>query len=295
MTALIRQFIHSAHRNNTPVALDLDDYIFDPDVYRESAIFDLLDPLERVLHLRMAHAIQMTLKMVDVATVSTSELRDAITSTGKQAIMIPNAISPDMIQSFASSTSHSQNRQPHDAIIIGYLSGTSTHHRDVQSILPAIGHILHQHPTVRLLLAGPLSLNSSFENQFRHRIIRSELVNWEQLSTLYHPLDINLAPLELYNVFCNAKSPIKYLEAALAQTPTIASSTRAFREVIRHGETGYLATTTEDWINSLEQLIASESLRKQIGHAAFQDIQKNYLLENTRSIWTDMLSNGITG
>ena len=54
-------------------------------------------------------------------------------------------------------------------------------------------------------------------------------------------LDVNLAPLAPGSVFNEAKSAIKWLEAALVATPTVASPTEPYVAAIDHGRTGLLA------------------------------------------------------
>ena len=50
--------------------------------------------------------------------------------------------------------------------------------------------------------------------------------------------------------------------------PTIASSTGPFRRAIRHGETGFLATTLADWRETLTRLVDDPPLRRQVSRAA---------------------------
>ena len=80
-------------------------------------------------------------------------------------------------------------------------------------------------------------------------------VPFRQLPDELARFDINLAPLETGNVYCEAKSELKYFEAALVEVPTIASPTVPYEEAIRHGETGYLARTAEEWFECLDTLV----------------------------------------
>jgi glycosyltransferase involved in cell wall biosynthesis len=80
--------------------------------------------------------------------------------------------------------------------------------------------------------------------------------------------DVNLAPLEIGNPYCEAKSELKYYQAALVGVPTIASATQPFREAIKHGETGFLASTGEEWHRSLTALLEDPTLRKNVATAA---------------------------
>ena len=88
--------------------------------------------------------------------------------------------------------------------------------------------------------------------------------------------DINTAPLELGNPFCEAKSELKYFEAALAGVCTVASPTGPMRRAIRDGETGLLAGTEEEWYQALTRLVDEPAVQRRIGHAAYLDVLWSY-------------------
>ena len=73
-------------------------------------------------------------------------------------------------------------------------------------------------------------------------------VPWLELPGVLRDLDVNLAPLAPSSRFNEAKSAIKWLEAALVETPTVATPTGPFREAIEDGGTGLLATTPDEWV-----------------------------------------------
>ena len=67
-------------------------------------------------------------------------------------------------------------------------------------------------------------------------------------------VEINIAPLQ-DNVFTNCKSDLKFFEAAICGTITLASPTFAFRKAIEHGRTGFLVAPHE-WDEALHQAVA---------------------------------------
>jgi hypothetical protein len=97
-------------------------------------------------------------------------------------------------------------------------------------------------------------------------------VPWRQLPAVLAGLDINLAPLRSDNPFCQSKSEIKFMEAAMVRVPTIASPTDAFQTAIRNGENGVLAETTADWQGTLEEWIENPAERERIAANACQDV-----------------------
>src|SRR5690606_21254797 len=85
--------------------------------------------------------------------------------------------------------------------------------------------------------------------------------------------------LEQGNLFCRAKSEIKFVEAGLLGIPTVASRIDPFEQVIESGVNGFLAGSVIEWINALEELIQHPELRQTIGEAARQTVETHYSLE----------------
>ncbi len=57
------------------------------------------------------------------------------------------------------------------------------------------------------------------------------------------------------------------MEAALVETPTIASPTEPFRGAIDDGVTGLLARSDDDWAESISRLLDDDDLRRRTGRA----------------------------
>ena len=79
---------------------------------------------------------------------------------------------------------------------------------------------------------------------------------------------MNLAQLAPGSRFNEAKSAIKWLEAALVATPTVATPTTPFREAIDDGRTGMLASTPEEWVAAVVALLDDPLLRADVGSKA---------------------------
>jgi glycosyltransferase involved in cell wall biosynthesis len=56
-------------------------------------------------------------------------------------------------------------------------------------------------------------------------------------------------------------------------------------EIIRHGENGYLAAKTEEWVEIISQLIESPELRKQIGDEARATVVARYSVLSQRDVY----------
>lgn len=93
-------------------------------------------------------------------------------------------------------------------------------------------------------------------------------------------VDINIAPLEIGNPFCESKSELKFFEAGIVGVPTVAAATAPFVEAIADGIDGFVANGTEQWIAKLEKLILDENLRKEIGAKAREKAISRYTTIN---------------
>jgi hypothetical protein len=161
-------------------------------------------------------------------------------------------------------------------VVIGYFSGTGSHNRDFTLVAPVLAELMGRYPHLWLHLSGHLEIGGSLL-AYTDRIRRAPFVAWQELPSLVAQIDINLAPLELDNPFCQAKSEIKYTEAALVGVPTVASPTEAFVYAIHDGEDGWLAATADAWRQSLVRLIEQPALREQVGAAARRAVYAAYL------------------
>lgn len=84
-------------------------------------------------------------------------------------------------------------------------------------------------------------------------------------------LDIVLLPSEK-NRFSQCGPYTALLESAVFGIPAIASSYHPAKQVLKQGETGLLAETTEDWVRSILRLVKDKELREQMGKNALKSI-----------------------
>ena len=161
-------------------------------------------------------------------------------------------------------------------VTIFYGSGTKAHNQDFNDLAaPALLSVLVRHAHVRLIIAGHLALDARFDPSAErvHRLDFSDDLEayWEVLSGV----DINLAVLA-ESATTDAKSEIKWLEAAVCSVPSIVSATRTYREILVDGEDALLARTPEAWRTALERLIADPHLRRSIGRRAREKALAQY-------------------
>jgi hypothetical protein len=82
---------------------------------------------------------------------------------------------------------------------------------------------------------------------------------------------VSISPLEPRPLL-ETKSDAKYLDAARAGVPTIASPT-VYEEVIVEGENGLIARAPEDWARLLAQVLREPELQRRLGRNAWEDVR----------------------
>ena len=254
-----------------PVLFDIDDLIFDPELRAElDPMLTKVPGLDLDLYWQGIRRYRTTLEAADAYIGSTAMLCDQVTDlTGIPAYRWSNGVGRQVarISDFELYRPRKSGR-----VRIGYFSGTNTHNEDWAFVEPAIAAVLRQRPDVELWIGGLLDYSAALR-PFADRIRRLPLKPWTELPGALRDLDINLAPLEPGKTFNEAKSAIKWLEAALTRTPTVASPSLPFRESIQHGRTGMLAASVDEWVQVLLELIDDAPLRHRIGHAAREQAQ----------------------
>jgi glycosyltransferase involved in cell wall biosynthesis len=278
ITRPLRHTIDQMQAQGSLVVFDTDDLVFEPGLALWHRAVQQLPQAEQHLYHDGVRRYAATLDMSDAVLVSSPLLADLARLRHKPAFVLRNGFGREMTDLAQRLYAERRTRTRTDRLVIGYGSGTATHDADFQEVVPALLHVLATYPQVDLWLVGPLQLPGLLQ-PFVSRIHRRPLVPWQRWFETASHFDINLAPLENDNPFCRAKSAIKFTEAAALGIPTVASRTDPFEDAIRHGETGYLAHHTSDWIDALDRLIAQPNHRREMGEAAREDVRVEASLE----------------
>jgi O-antigen biosynthesis protein len=275
MSSAIERLIAAAQRLGKPVIYDTDDLIFEPDLIAAHRAVRSLSESDQKLYAEGVGRYLMTLQACDVVMTSTPVLADLARQRGKKAFVHRNSLGDEMLALANQLYEASSRRIGNSRVVIGYGSGTHTHDVDFVEATEALVHLLHQFPNAELWIAGPLNISQALEN-LGERVRRFPLTDWPGWFELASQLDIALAPLELDNIFCRAKSEIKFVEAGALRVPVVGSDVDPYRDSITQGEDGLLATSEKDWIDALSSLIESPERRREMGERARKTILQRY-------------------
>lgn len=274
-TVATRALLEAAGDLGLPRIACIDDLIFVDDP-RCLPDLDSLTPAERDEWRAGVRRYRATIARCDAFVAPTEPLVRMADGLGWRAHLHRNSVSPAELElGRRARDAAAAARDARGGPVLGYFSGTPSHDDDFASIARALRDVLVAEPSARLLLVGPLALPTELDG-LADRIDRRATVAWDALPELVASVDVSLAPLLAERPFAAAKGEIKYLEAAAAGVPVVATATAAYRHAIHDGENGLLATTQDEWRRALGALLADAALRERLGAAAARDVARRY-------------------
>lgn len=252
------EFVEQLRSRGATIVFDIDDLVFDESVIPYIDGYRHLTAEQQQGFINGVHAYRTFILNADMCTSTTGFLVDEMQKLGVPTYRVPNAISTENIRLFESINYQRKGRP--SPFVVGYYSGTKTHQADFAVAAPALIEFMKGNPDVVFRIVGEFDLTDwpDLVNwQYIHRagdiprVTRVGLMPHDVMVRDQFNCDVILAPLEIQNPFCEAKSELKFFEASLAKVPVIASATRTFVEATDGGRLAHLATTTQDWLQAL--------------------------------------------
>jgi len=278
-TPKIQKFIEKLKEKNKEIIFETDDLLFDPKYIQQQDFFKNANVSEKKFFENGISGEILTDPYVKICTTSTSFLAEKLRKYGKQVFVVPNKLSKKDIE-IAKKINSEIIRNNSEIIKIGYFSGTASHNKDFATIAGALLRIMEEHKNTELFLAGPLGIESELD-KFSKRIKQISYVQREKHFANIASVDINIAPLEIGNPFCESRSELKFFEAGIVKVPTVAAATQTFREATNDGADGFVANGEEEWFSKLEKLIVDKNLRRNMGEKAYQKAIEKYSVEKS--------------
>jgi glycosyltransferase involved in cell wall biosynthesis len=282
----VEDVVRIMRRTGAKIVFDIDDLLVDPDLARVDVIDGIRTTGATEHQWRESCAgFHSTMMAADYCTAPTEELAAHMRRFSVPTMILPNGFDRTCYQVSRRSVRRRRRRaKPDEMVRIGYAGGTFTHQRDFAVVAEAVAQVLRDRAQCRLVLFRKADANVHIVDIEEFKVFRGleDRIEWRnyvslpQLPEEMARFDVNIAPLETGNMFCEAKSELKFFEAALLDVPTIASPTGPYKRAISNGVTGFLADSYEDWYTSLSRLVDEPGLRNRIARAAHRDVLRRY-------------------
>lgn len=157
---------------------------------------------------------------------------------------------------------------------------------------PATAHYLE-------LLHGPLQTLAT-SVRFKLRVIGGgridipgvdvEPVAWSEATEAgaIRVCDVGVMPLP-DSAWERGKCGYKLIQYMASGLPVVASNVGVNPEIVRHGHSGFLASTGSEWVAGLTRLLNDSSLRTHMGHLGRQRVEQAYCIQRTGPRMAELL------
>ena len=167
----------------------------------------------------------------------------------------------------------------HTPVVIGWIGTTSNlfYLEKFRSVMASLSATLGDAILFRVVSGRAFPPNG----------VRVENVAWSLEQELSHVLsfDIGIMPLT-DDEWATGKSGFKAIYYQSVGIPVVSSP----NPVVRHGETGFLAASDQEWVEHLKRLVEDTALRQRMGAAARLHAEANFTLRKVYSVWREILS-----
>ena len=224
--------------------------VYEVRAFWEDAAVDHGTSRENGLRYRVSHALEtQAFRQADHITTICEGLRRDIVGRGiaeDRVTVIPNAVDAERFQLGGQPGKQLQTDLGLDGCrVLGFL-GSFYAYEGLNLLLDAFPLISEQAPDVRILLVGGGPQEDNLREQARQlgiadRVVFTGRVPHDQVQRYYDLVDLLVYP-RLSMRLTELVTPLKPLEAMAQGRLLVASDVGGHKELIRHGETGWLFT-----------------------------------------------------
>lgn len=191
----------------------------------------------------------------------------------KPSYVVPNFLNYQQMEASNAIWKLKKKQINNDQILLGYFGGTNTHNNDFNTIIPDLIELLDKNKNIKLRMVGHIKLPEYASKYIsKDNVEYYPIQNYLDLQVKIAECDINLIPLVI-NEFTHCKSELKYFEAAIVGTLSIASPTFIYKQIIKDNENGYLAMPGE-WGKKIESILQNNN--RSVIDAARSFVEEEY-------------------
>jgi glycosyltransferase involved in cell wall biosynthesis len=203
--------------------------------------------------------------MADLVFAGNAFLASYARKFNSNVVIVPTTIDTDLY-----TPRYNASKQ---TVVIGWSGSVST-----------IEHFQHAIPALQKLkekFGDRIKIKVIGDGNYRMEALGIQGLPWKHSTELedLRDIDIGIMPLP-DNEWTWGKCGLKGLQYMALEIPTIMSPVGVNKEIILDGVNGFLAESTEDWMNKLSQLIEHEALRVKLGKAGRQTVVEKYSVKS---------------
>ena len=266
-TLLGSSFFEKQFYKKNKVIFDFDDSIWLLDTSPENKKFEFLkNPNKTKINIQHAH----------IVIAGNSYLARYAEQFNKNIYIIPTTID----NGFHKPKPELRNKEK---IVIGW-SGSISTIKHFESSIPLLKKLLNKYP-------NKIEIHVLGQSIYSHPEIEVVSKAWHSASEVDNINCFDIGIMQLPNdEWSKGKCGLKALSYMACGVPTVVSPVGVNEEIIQHGINGFLATTDEDWIDSLSKLIENKELRLQIGLAGLNTVVDKYSVNAHKHKYLELIN-----
>jgi glycosyltransferase involved in cell wall biosynthesis len=258
------------HLRGIPIILDFDDSIFQTNTSNANKRFSWA---------KFSGKTATICRLSTSVTVGNSYLADYAKKYNDQVFVVPTSIDTNIYQ--ATSKSIKKN----ECVIVGW-TGSSTSQYHLEEFEPVLAQLLEKR-------GKSVEIRVVSNRQPDFKLLPKSSYSWREWSPQTEveeisKIDIGIMPTPV-DEWAKGKCALKALQYMALGIPAICTDIGANRDVIKHGENGFLATTPEEWLHYFEMLIDNAELRIKLGSAARKTVVEDYSMESCAAIFAQVV------
>lgn len=210
--------------------------------------------------------IDRLLPLADMVIAGNEFLADHARRYNPAVVTIPTVVDASIYRPIA------PEKPANDPLVIGW-TGSSTTIQYLELAIPALRELKRKVPVpfrLRIISDVPLKVEG-LDVEYRKWNKSSEVADLQDI-------DIGIMPMERDD-WNKGKCAFKGIQYMAVGRPTVMENFGAAPSVIRHGVDGLLASSKEEWVAHLAQLLADADLRRRLGRAARTTIEERFSVQ----------------
>ena len=271
--------VSKAKAKGIPVLFDVDDRVFDLNWLKtltNTLAVDLDNETAYDFWFAYIGRIQQAAALAEGFITTNDYLAKALSDKfGKPSQIIQNSLNREQLDVSQWLCEKKASAVQDGHFTIGYFSGTPSHINDFLEVYKELLSLLKKCPNIRLSVVGFMEFPPEMQPFIsKGQITFTPLVDFVELQRLIASVDVNIVPL-VNNTFTNCKSELKFFEAAVVDTVTVATPIHSYAAAIKDGQNGFLCEPGQ-WYSVLENLYLKKFDTKEICRCAREDTIQTY-------------------
>jgi glycosyltransferase involved in cell wall biosynthesis len=255
----------SLRRRARRLVFDYDDAVFHRDSFSPKGVESP----------RRSARFAAVMRTVDVVVAGNAWLAERARAAGAAyVVVVPTCVEPAVYQA----AKHEQT----NGVRLVWVGSSSTL-RGLEQVRDLLDHVGATIPNVRLKLVcdrfvsfGRLAVESCV---WREATEKSEIA----------AADVGISWLP-NDAWSRGKCGLKVLQYMAAGLPVVANPVGVQADMIRHGQSGFLAKTPDEWVTAIRTLADDPNLRRRMGAAGRERVEREYSARQGARQWCEVLN-----